>query len=210
MKVLIADDDPTALFLHQEIITEWGFESVTASNGREALSLLRQKPQPQIAVLDWMMPELDGVEVCRHLRQEVKEPYIYVLLVTAKNRKENIVQGLEAGADDYLTKPFHSQELKARLATGKRIVELQGELLRVRENQKQLIAELQQALENVKTLSGLIPLCAWCRKIRDDEGYWKQIEDYLSSHSDAKITHSICPECEKKFRGERELAGNHD
>ncbi|MEW6238859.1 MAG: response regulator [Candidatus Omnitrophota bacterium] len=205
MKILIADDDPTALFLLQENLTEWGFDIALASDGNEAWNLIQQTSQPQIAILDWIMPGMNGLEICSRLRQEEKDRYIYILLLTSKNRCENIVQGLEAGADDYIIKPFDALELKARIATGKRIIELQDELLQVREKQNQLILELTQALENVKTLSGLIPICAWCKKIRDDEGYWNRVEEYLTDHSDAKFTHSICPECKKQLCGERDF-----
>jgi phosphoserine phosphatase RsbU/P len=197
MKVLIADDDPSSLFLEEEMISEWGYEIITAVNGLKAMEILQQDNPPQIALLDWLMPDKNGVEICAELRKQRQEPYIFTIILTSRTQKEFLIQGLESGADDYLTKPFDRQELKARLATGKRIVELQQELVKIQKEQKKLIHELQTALDNVKTLGGLLPICAWCKKIRNDQGYWDRIEDYLDSHTDAELSHGICPECEK-------------
>ncbi len=133
MKVLVADDDPVSRRLLQMSLSNAGYPIVTASNGAEALALLEQKDGPQLAVLDWMMPEMDGVEICRIIRKATREPYVYILLLTARGHQTEIIQGLEAGADDYITKPFDLHELKARLRTGKRIVELQGQLIGARE-----------------------------------------------------------------------------
>jgi two-component system, cell cycle response regulator len=133
MKVLVADDDPVSRRLVQMSLSNAGYPIVTACNGTEALALLEQENGPQLAVLDWMMPEMDGVEVCRIIRKAAREPYVYILLLTARGHQTEIIQGLEAGADDYITKPFDLHELKARLRTGKRIVELQGQLIGARE-----------------------------------------------------------------------------
>jgi diguanylate cyclase (GGDEF)-like protein len=133
MKVLVADDDPVSRRLLQMSLMNAGYEVITSSNGNEALHLLEQKDGPELAVLDWMMPEMDGVEVCRIIRATAREPYVYILLLTARGHQAEIIQGLEAGADDYLTKPFDLHELKARLRTGERIVALQKELINARE-----------------------------------------------------------------------------
>jgi two-component system, cell cycle response regulator len=133
MKVLIADDDPVSRRLLEVSLTQAGYPIAVASNGSEALGALEQKDGPRLAVLDWMMPELDGVEVCRILRKAAREPYVYIILLTARGHQTEIVQGLEAGADDYITKPFDLQELKARLRAGKRILELQAQLVHARE-----------------------------------------------------------------------------
>jgi two-component system cell cycle response regulator len=133
MKVLVADDDPVSQRLLQMSLSNAGYPVVTACNGTEALRLLEEKDGPQLAVLDWMMPEMDGVEVCRIIRKAAREPYVYILLLTARGHQTEIIQGLEAGADDYITKPFDLPELKARLRTGQRIVELQGQLIGARE-----------------------------------------------------------------------------
>lgn len=133
-KVLIADDDPVSRLILQTALTKWGYQVLAACDGDEAWKILEQPGSPQLAILDWMMPGLDGVQLCLALRKREKEPYVYAILLTAKSDKREIAQGLEAGADDYLTKPFDQSELKARLRTGRRIVTLQSELITARES----------------------------------------------------------------------------
>ena len=133
MKVLIAEDDRVSRRLLEATLTRWGYEAVVTRDGVEAWEVLQGSDPPPLAILDWMMPGMDGVEVCRKVRQRGQEPYIYLLLLTTKGRKENIIEGLDAGADDYLTKPFDPHELQVRLRTGKRIVTLQAELIEARE-----------------------------------------------------------------------------
>jgi response regulator RpfG family c-di-GMP phosphodiesterase len=120
---------------------------------------------------------------------------MYVLMLTAKERKQDLVAGLEAGADDYVTKPFDRAELRARIAAGVRIVEAERALA-------EKVRELEDATGQVKTLRGLLPLCAWCRKVRSDEGYWQQIEVYVSEHSGAEFSHGMCPQCAKEMDAE--------
>ena len=127
--ILIADDDPVSRQMLSSLLSKWDFRVVTVSNGVEALRLLKAEHAPRLAILDWMMPELDGLQVIRSLRALRPQPYTYVLVLTAKDRLEDIVQGLAAGADDYLIKPFHAEELKARLLVGKRILDLQHRLM---------------------------------------------------------------------------------
>jgi two-component system cell cycle response regulator len=115
MKVLIAEDDVVSRRLLEAMLTRWGYELAVTRDGVEAWEVLQRTDTPSIAILDWMMPRMDGVEVCRKVRQRGQEPYIYLLLLTTKGRKENIIQGLDAGADDYLTKPFDPHELQVRL-----------------------------------------------------------------------------------------------
>jgi two-component system cell cycle response regulator len=133
VKVLIADDDMVSRRLLQATLMRWGYEVVTTCDGVEAWQVLQQPDSPSLAILDWMMPGMDGVEVCRKVRQRGHEPYIYLLLLTTKGRRENIIEGLDAGADDYLTKPFDPHELQLRLRAGMRIVTLQAELIETRE-----------------------------------------------------------------------------
>ncbi|HEX9871167.1 MAG TPA: diguanylate cyclase [Candidatus Tectomicrobia bacterium] len=133
MKVLIAEDDMVSRRLLEAMLTKWGYEVTVTRDGVEAWEVLQGADPPSLAILDWMMPGLDGVEVCRKVRQGGQEPYIYLLLLTTKGRKENIIEGLDAGADDYLTKPFDPQELQVRLRTGMRIVTLQAEIIEARE-----------------------------------------------------------------------------
>jgi two-component system, cell cycle response regulator len=133
VKVLIAEDDMVSRRLLEASLTRWGYGVAVTRDGFEAWEVLQGTDPPPLAILDWMMPGMDGVEVCRKVRQRGQEPYIYLLLLTTKGRKENIIEGLDAGADDYLTKPFDPHELQVRLRTGKRIVTLQAELIEARE-----------------------------------------------------------------------------
>jgi two-component system cell cycle response regulator len=133
MKILAAEDNPVFQSMLRSMLTKWGYEVTLASDGNQAWSALQEECPPRLAILDWMMPGLDGVEVCRRLRAANREPYIYVLLLTARTDSQDLVEGMEAGADDYLTKPFNATELRARLRAGRRIVELQEELMLARE-----------------------------------------------------------------------------
>jgi response regulator RpfG family c-di-GMP phosphodiesterase len=144
--------------------------------------------EPCVALIDWQMPQQEGPEVCRLARLRLNGPPLFLLLVTVRDSKEDIVTGLQAGANDYVVKPFHKDELLARVKIGAQLVQLQQTLLdRVR--------ELGDALARVKTLSGLLPICGYCKKIRSDRDYWQQVEEYLSKHSEVRFSHGICPEC---------------
>lgn len=133
MRILIAEDEAVSRRVLEGFVAKWGYEILAVENGEQAWNALQEENAPQLAVLDWMMPRLDGVEVCRRLRQRGPEPYVYVLLLTAKGQKQDIVEGLEAGADDYLTKPFDPGELQARLRAGRRILALQEALISARD-----------------------------------------------------------------------------
>jgi two-component system, cell cycle response regulator len=133
MKVLVADDEPVSRRLLENTLRRWEYEVVTARDGAEALNVLQEPDAPQLAILDWLMPGIDGVEICREIRRNRSEPYTYILLLTGKNSKCDVVEGLDAGADDYVIKPFDSQELQVRLRTGKRIIYLQEQLIAARE-----------------------------------------------------------------------------
>jgi len=128
-KVLIAEDDPISRRLLEVFLTRWGYEVAIAANGTEALQVLESKDAPRLAVLDWMMPGLEGVQVCQKIREHKDRPYTYILLLSARTQKEDLLRGLESGADDYLTKPFDAQELRARLHVGQRILQLQDGLM---------------------------------------------------------------------------------
>jgi two-component system cell cycle response regulator len=133
MKVLIADDSATSRILLRSALQRWGYQVVVAENGAQALEILQQPDSPSLAILDWVMPYLTGPEVCQRIRETHREPYTYILLLTSKNTKHETVQGLDAGADDYIVKPFDEHELQVRLRAGKRIIDLQLDLLRARE-----------------------------------------------------------------------------
>ncbi|HEY2827760.1 MAG TPA: diguanylate cyclase, partial [Pirellulales bacterium] len=133
MKVLVADDEAVSRKLLESTLRRWDYDVVTARDGVEALRILEEPDAPKLAILDWLMPGLDGVQICRKIREQRSEPYTYILLLTGKNSKCDVVEGLDAGADDYVIKPFDSQELQVRLRTGKRILYLQEQLIAARE-----------------------------------------------------------------------------
>jgi CheY-like chemotaxis protein len=191
MKILIAEDDLASRRVLQAVLKKADYEVLETQNGMEAWNVLQQDTTLQIGIFDWMMPEMDGPELIRRIRKSEKFNQMYMILLTAKGQTEDIVAGLEAGANDYLTKPFNREELMARVRVGQRVVDLQQALA-------QRITELQDALAQVKTLKGLIPMCASCKKIRDDQGFWQQVEAYLMSHSEAEFSHGLCPECLEK------------
>lgn len=192
MRILIAEDDPVSRRLLEATLVKWGYEVVVTRDGEEAQTALNQPEAPRLAILDWMMPKMDGIAVCESVRKNPLSQATYIILLTALSEKENIVKGLDAGADDYLTKPFNHQELNARVRVGFRILELQ-------ENLAYRIQELEDALKQVRQLQGMLPICSYCKKVRDDKNYWQQVEVYVSDHSEAIFSHSICPACEEKY-----------
>jgi diguanylate cyclase (GGDEF)-like protein len=133
MKILVAEDDLVTRRILAAYLAKWGYEAVMVADGEEAWRLLQKDDAPRLAILDWMMPGLDGTAICREVRKLNLQPYIYLILLTARGYKEDLIEGLEAGADEYLTKPFDPYELKARLRAGARIVELQDSLIQARE-----------------------------------------------------------------------------
>jgi diguanylate cyclase (GGDEF)-like protein len=132
-RVLIAEDDPVSRRVLEVFLSKWGYDATMAENGEEALRILESEGAPRMAILDWMMPGMEGVQVCRRIRAHGGRPYVYILLLTARTQREDLLAGLESGADDYLTKPFDAQELHARLRVGQRIVDLQDQLIGARE-----------------------------------------------------------------------------
>jgi CheY-like chemotaxis protein len=191
MKILVAEDDPIFRRVLQRVLEE-EYEVLAAEHGVQAWELLQQPDAPRLAILDWMMPCMDGLEVCRKVRQNPVTNSFYLLLLTARETGADIVTGFAAGANDYVTKPFDPEELRARVRVGRRVVELQTALAT-------RVCELQEALARVKLLQGLLPICSYCKRIRDDQNYWQQVETYLSQHSEAVFSHGICPECFDKF-----------
>src|SRR5437763_1361378 len=188
MYALIADDDRIAREILGRNLRQWGFDVVSARDGGEAWSHLERADAPTLAIVDWMMPEIDGPSLCSRMRAERPTANVYLMLLTSLESRSDIVAGLNAGADDYIVKPFDPDELRARVNVGVRILTLQDRL-------NQRVAELQQALTNVKTLHGLLPICSYCKRIRGDNQYWQQVEQYISDHSDAQFSHGICPSC---------------
>ncbi len=192
MRILIAEDDAVSRRLLEATLVKWGYEVIMTTDGLQALEILRHPDAPSLAILDWMMPGMDGAEVCLKARATAGDRLLYIVLLTAKGRKEDIVEGLTAGADDYVVKPFDRAELKARINAGERILRLQAELAA-------RVKELELAFANVKLLQGLLPICCYCKKIRNDQNYWQQVDAYISEHSEAQFTHGICPDCRDRI-----------
>ncbi|HLY59381.1 MAG TPA: response regulator [Terriglobia bacterium] len=188
MEVLIAEDDAVSRRLLEVSLVRWGYQVIEAKDGIEALQVLSRENCPPIAILDWMMPGMDGIELCRRVRADQKLFSVHIILLTAKNGRGDIVEGLGAGADDYISKPFDREELRARVQVGIRLVELQRKLA-------ERVEELSRANQLVKQLHGLLPICSYCKQIRDGKDHWQRVETYISKHSEAEFTHSICPDC---------------
>ena len=193
--ILIADDDAVGRAILTAYLDRLGFEVLTATDGDEAWSVLQSETAPRIAVLDWMMPGLDGVDICRRLRDRTSGPGMYVIMLTSRDRQADLVEALEAGADDYVTKPFQPAELAARIRVGQRVVSLQRKL-------EDRVRELEENLAKVRELQMLLPICSYCRQIRDDQDYWQSIEQYFARHSDVRFSHGICPNCMEKHWGD--------
>jgi CheY-like chemotaxis protein len=188
MILLTADDQIVNRKLLRVVLEKAGYTITEAENGTQALEVLDQAQEPVVALIDWEMPELEGIEVCRRARLRTDAPPMFLIVLTVRDSQKDVVAGLHAGANDYMTKPFDQAELLARVNIGVQMVTLQQKLTdRAR--------ELEEALEQVKQLSGILPICSYCKKIRDDKDYWQQVESYISHHSEAQFSHSICPVC---------------
>ncbi|HEV3062563.1 MAG TPA: response regulator transcription factor [Vicinamibacterales bacterium] len=188
MQVLIAEDDRVTGEILARTLQRWSYETTLVGDGSQAWNMLRAATLPTLAILDWMMPEMDGPDVCRRVRAELPDANMYLLLVTARESRGDVVAGLDAGADDYIIKPFDPEELRARVAVGVRVLGLQQKLA-------ERVNELEVALTNVKQLRGLLPICSYCKRIRGDDQYWQQVEGYIADHTEAQFSHGICPSC---------------
>jgi DNA-binding response OmpR family regulator len=164
--ILAVDDNPPNLQFLGKLLADNGFEVGLARSGEQALNFV-DKNEPDLILLDIMMPEMNGYDVCKRLKSDIGTSHIPIIFITAKTDTEDVVKGFEMGGVDYVTKPFNSAELLARVRTH---VEM-------------------------KILRGLLPICSGCKKIRDDEGFWKQVDSYFEAHSDLTFTHGICPDC---------------
>jgi len=189
--VLVAEDDKISRRTVVSALARGGNVVVEAEDGVQAWETLQSPNSPRLALLDWMMPGLDGLQLCRDLKGSRDGKNRYLILVTSKADRQDIVKGLEAGADDYIVKPFDAEELRARVRVGFRVLDLQ-------ENLAQRVQDLEQAISQIKQLHGLLPICSYCKKIRDDGNYWQQVEEYLGQHSEVKFSHGICPVCYEK------------
>jgi len=188
MRILIAEDDPVSRLVLERLLQKWGHDVVVTCDGLAAWQALQRDDAPNIAILDWMMPGMDGPDICQKTRDLARQEPTYLILLTAKQRKEDEVIGLDSGADDFIAKPFDHQELRSRIRVGERMLALQQKLAdRVR--------KLEAALADITLLSGLLPICSYCKKVRDDKDYWQEVETYVTAHSDVHFSHGICPTC---------------
>ncbi len=180
--ILIVDDNPQNIQLLGSIIKEELYELAFATRGTDALTYLKSE-KPDLILLDIMMPEMDGYAVCEKIKANPETREIPIIFLTAKKEAEDIVKGFKVGGVDYITKPFYPIELMARI-----------------ENH----LAIKRAREEIKTLKGIIPICSSCKSIRDDEGYWKRVEEYIETRTDAEFSHGICENCAEKLYGKEE------
>ena len=177
MNILIAEDDNVSRRILQRNLTRLGHTVSEASNGAEAWSILERDPV-RIVVSDWMMPEMNGLELCRHVRERTDPNYTYFILLTARQGDENHREAMAAGVDDFLTKPLDREELEIRLRVAERIIGFATQ---------------------VRQLKELLPICMYCKKIRDDQNYWKILEEYIHQYTGSDFSHGICPDCYEKI-----------
>ncbi|HEY8932655.1 MAG TPA: response regulator [Rariglobus sp.] len=174
MKILAVEDDPVARAILHQALLRLGHEVVEAKDGVEALRILEKEPV-RLIVSDWMMPGLDGLGLCRALRNRLNADYVYFILLTSQQADvDNQREAIEAGVDDFLTKPLDVQEIWMRLRVAERI--------------------LRYATE-VRQLEAFLPICGYCKKVRDDQNYWQQIESYINERTGTDFSHSVCPDC---------------
>ncbi|HYC71576.1 MAG TPA: response regulator [Opitutaceae bacterium] len=174
MKALVVEDDPIARAVLEATLRKFGHESASTPDGEAAWDLLKREPY-RVIISDWMMPKTDGLELCRRVRAREGAEYVYFILLTARGATEgNQEEAMQAGVDDFLTKPLNPQELRARLHVAARILEF---------------------TRKVRQLEEFLPMCSYCKKIRDDRNFWGRVEDYINSLTGAKLSHSICPDC---------------
>ena len=188
--ILVVDDIPKNLEVIGNILSLEQYQISVAGDGQKAWNIL-QRISPDLILLDIMMPAIDGYTLCRRIKSMEDKKDIPIIFITAKTNPEDLIKGFELGAVDYITKPFNAAELSARVRT-------HIALYRTQKRNESLIKELRTALAQVKSLSGLLPICSSCKKIRDDAGYWSQVETYISEHTDVRFSHGICPACVRR------------
>jgi len=198
IKVLVVDDDPDVLFATSRIVQTAGYAVFEVSSGTACMETVKEI-RPDLILLDVVLPDAYGSELCRQIKSDPAYKGIFVVLISGeKTSSTEQADGLEVGADGYIARPISNRELKARVNAMVRI------LVAERESDR-LIHELQDALSKIRQLSGLLPICCHCKKIRDDKGYWNQIEAYIRDHSEAEFSHSICQECVKTYYPDMDL-----
>ena len=197
--ILVADDSAVMRALLRNALSHGGFESTAVNDGRAAVAALQAASQPHILLLDWEMPGASGPEIAAWVRTQPLLASSYILIVTGKEAAADLVHALDAGADDFVRKPFIPEELMARVRAGKRVLDLQRAL-------SGKVSDLEAALLEVKNLRGLIPICMHCHRIRSDNQEWERLEAYIEANSEASFSHSVCKECLEKHYPEEEAA----
>ena len=175
MEILLADDDGSSQQIMASQLKKLGHEAILTADGGEAWEAFQTR-KPKLVITDWMMPRVDGLELCRRIRNFERPEYTYLIILTALDRKVGFLEGMNAGADDFVTKPCDVVELSVRLRVAQRILSLQTE---------------------VQQLEGLLPICPKCKRIQDGEKGWVAVESYIMKKTDAQFSHGICPECYK-------------
>lgn len=192
MDVLIADDNVTTLRLLERYLHAWGYAVTSVGSGTEAWEILRRPESPRLVVLDWMMPGFDGIELCRRMRALAWGDLFHIIILTARESRQDILTAFEAGADDFITKRFDKDELRSRINVGQRVVALQSTL-------HARVEELERAMSHIKRLQGILPMCMHCHKIRTDREVWQKLDEYITENTDAMLSHSLCPECLERY-----------
>jgi DNA-binding response OmpR family regulator len=176
MRILIAEDEPVSLLMLESTLRTLGHEPVSAQDGVLAWARFQMEHFP-IVITDWRMPGLDGLELCRRIRADRRPRYTFVIVLTSVSAKEGYLEGMRAGADDFLVKPFDPAQFEARLLVADRVLRLQTD---------------------IRMLEGLLPICSYCKRIREGKDYWEQVEAYVQKRTEARFSHSICPDCYQK------------
>ncbi len=188
MAVLVADDHEPSRLALQALLERHGFAVSTAATGAEAAEILHSTNPPTLALVDWLMPEKSGLELCREVRALDLPHYIYFIIITARDTTDDLAEAFTAGADDFIRKPLDPVEVLARLNGGRRIVELEHRLAA-------RVEEVQQALERVRALERMLPICMYCKRVRKDPTYWQEIDEYIHIQTGTDFSHGICPDC---------------
>lgn len=176
-RILVVEDDPVSSIILKSVLEKFGYEPVIAWHGTEAWEKFNQEPV-RLIVSDWMMPGMDGLALCKKVRARVQTPYTYFILLTAsRTSPENYALATAAGVDDFLTKPIDREAIRMRLAVAERILNYTAE---------------------IRQLQEMIPICVYCRKVRDEHDYWDMVESYIQKETGSRFSHGACPECYEK------------
>jgi len=190
VKLLVAEDEYTTRLTVQVILEQWGYRVDSVEDGEAAWKVLQKADGPQIAILDWEMPGIDGVELCNKVKRLDRDIPVYVIMLTGRDAQNDILQGFDAGADDYITKPFDENELRARVRVAERLVTMQEELA-ISNN------ELRAVLNHVEMLQSNLPVCTSCLKLEQYDGSWQTLQEYVEQKDDTRFHFTVCPNCQK-------------